>query len=144
MPGFTLSRQAHAPVEEVWKLLFDPTRFPEWWAGVASTRPGADGGYTLWPEGWPEFPMPQQLRSDRAAGRVTVSCQVSSIDFVWQLSEADDGGTTISVRVDLPEAEAHRLDGQRELIARSLRTLASLARRDPQAGRERVPDTPAG
>lgn len=130
MPGFTLSRQAHAPVEEVWKLLFDPTRFPEWWAGVASTRTAADGGYTLWPEGWPDFPMPQQLRSDRDAGRVTVSCQVSNIDFVWQLGEADGGGTTITVRVDLPEAEAHRLDGQRELIARSLRTLASLARGD--------------
>jgi hypothetical protein len=84
----------------------------------------------MWPEGWPDFPMPQQLRSDRRAGRVTVSCQVSDIGFVWQLSEAAGGGTTISVRVDLPEAESHRLDGQRDLIARSVGTLASLAGRE--------------
>ena len=38
MPGFTLTAAAAAPVEEVWKLLFDPTRFPEWWAGIATAR----------------------------------------------------------------------------------------------------------
>ena len=32
MPGFTLSARCQAPVEEVWKLLFDPARFPDWWA----------------------------------------------------------------------------------------------------------------
>src|SRR6185312_14618713 len=46
MPGFTLSGTARAPVEEVWKLLFDPTRFPEWWAGVERVRTGANGEYT--------------------------------------------------------------------------------------------------
>ena len=30
MPGFTLSASCQAPVEEVWKLLFDPARFPDW------------------------------------------------------------------------------------------------------------------
>jgi uncharacterized protein YndB with AHSA1/START domain len=30
MPGFELSATSSAPVEEVWKLLFDPSRFPEW------------------------------------------------------------------------------------------------------------------
>jgi uncharacterized protein YndB with AHSA1/START domain len=126
VPGFTLTGLAEAPVEEVWKLLFDPARFPEWWAGVESTRAGDHGDYTMWPEGWPDFPMPQRMRSDRGTGRVTVSCQVSDIDFVWQLAEADRG-TSISVRVHLPAAEAHRLDGQRELIARSLEMLARLA-----------------
>src|SRR5207302_1821582 len=29
MPGFALSADCRAPVEEVWKLLFDPSRFPE-------------------------------------------------------------------------------------------------------------------
>ena len=28
MPGFTLSADCRAPVEEVWKLLFDPARVP--------------------------------------------------------------------------------------------------------------------
>ena len=30
MPGFELTTDCRAPVEEVWKLLFDPDRFPDW------------------------------------------------------------------------------------------------------------------
>lgn len=29
-----------APPEEVWKLLYDPARFPEWWAGIAAVEAG--------------------------------------------------------------------------------------------------------
>ena len=67
-----------AAVEEVWKLLFDPARFPDWWVGVETVRPGAPGEFTQWPAGYPDFPMPQKLRVDQANGRITVSCQVSS------------------------------------------------------------------
>jgi uncharacterized protein YndB with AHSA1/START domain len=126
MPGFVLTGRAGAPVEEVWKLLFDPARFPEWWAGVETVEPGPTGEFTLWPDGYPDFPMPQRLRADDRAGRVVVSCQVSDIDFTWQL--ADDGDdTTITVTVELPAHEAHRLAGQRALIATSLAALARLA-----------------
>jgi hypothetical protein len=52
--------------------------------------------------------------------------QVSDIDVTWQLSVTADG-TAVSVNVELPEAEAHRLDGQREMIAASLQALADLA-----------------
>jgi uncharacterized protein YndB with AHSA1/START domain len=131
MPGFTLTTQTQAPVEEVWKLLFDPTRFPEWWAGVETVRVEQPGTYTMWPDGYPDFPMPQLLRTDRAAGRITISCQVSDIDVTWQLADTAPG-TAITVRVELPEAESHRLDGQRELITASLANLSELAQ-----GRER-------
>lgn len=126
MPGFTLTSRADAPVEEVWKLLFDPIRFPEWWVGIEAVRSDRPGDYTQWPVGYPDFPMPQQLRTDHASGRVTMSCQVSDIDFAWHLAEAG-AGTEIEVRVDLPEAEAHRLEGQRELIGESMSKLATLA-----------------
>ena len=126
MPGFELSFPCCAPVEEVWKLLFDPTRFPEWWVGVETVRTGAPGDYTQWPTGYPDFPMPQKLRVDQANGRVTVSCQVSDINIVWQLAEAGTG-TSIHVNVSLPEREARRLDGQHQVIKESLRRLATLA-----------------
>jgi uncharacterized protein YndB with AHSA1/START domain len=126
MPRFTLTTRTSAPVEEVWKLLFDPTRFPEWWAGVETVRVGGTGSYTMWPDGYPDFPMPQLLRTDRAAGKVTISCQVSDIEVVWQIGEQPDG-STVTVCVELPESEAHRLAGQREVIGASLRTLATLA-----------------
>ena len=126
MPEFTLSGRADAPVEEVWKLLFDPTRFPEWWTGVETVRNDDAGGYTQWMQGDPDFPWPQQLRGDRAEGRVTISCQVTYINFVWQLSE-DGPGTRIDVHIALPDSEAHLLDDERKIITTSLAQLATLA-----------------
>jgi polyketide cyclase/dehydrase/lipid transport protein len=126
VPGFALTGYAAAPVEEVWKLLFDPTRFPEWWAGVETVRPSGPDGYTMWPDGYPDFPMPQSLRTERDSGRVTVSCQVSDIVVVWQLAEAG-AGTRIDVRVDLPEAEAFRLATQQHVISESMTNLGTLA-----------------
>ncbi len=126
MPGFALSAQCRAPVEEVWKLLFDPARFPQWWTGVETVRTGPPGEFTLWPTGYPDFPMPQKLRVDQANERITISCQVSDIEIVWQLTE-DGPGTAIHVQVSLPELEAHRLDGQQQVMGESLRRLAALA-----------------
>jgi hypothetical protein len=75
----------------VWKLLFDPTRFPEWWAGVETVRTEGPDRYVMWPEGYPDFPMPQALQTDWSQGRVRISCQVSDIDVCWQLTEAGAG-----------------------------------------------------
>jgi uncharacterized protein YndB with AHSA1/START domain len=130
MPGFALSTQCRAPVEEVWKLLFDPARFPDWWTGIETVRTGGPGEFTLWPTGYPDFPMPQKLRVDQVNERVTVSCQISDIEFTWQLAEAGDG-TSIQVTANLPESEAHRLDGQHEVIRESLRRLTALAEAAP-------------
>jgi uncharacterized protein YndB with AHSA1/START domain len=126
MPTFTLSAHSQAPVEEVWKLLYDPSRFPEWWAGIETVRSGQDGDYTMWPVGYPDFPMAQQLRTARADGRVTISCLVSDLIFRWQLREAGDA-TEIDVEVELPEHEEDRLPEQRRLLQQSIKTLAALA-----------------
>lgn len=85
-----------------------------------------DGQFTLYPDGYPDFPMAQLLATERDAQRVTVSCLVSDLSFVWRL-QPEGTGTRISVEVDIPEAEAHRLDGQRGAIAASMRRLAALA-----------------
>ena len=55
-----------APPEEVWKLLYDPARFPDWWAGIETVESGARVGYTMYPEGYPDFPMAQLLADGRA------------------------------------------------------------------------------
>ena len=57
---------------------------------------------------------------------MTVSCLVSDLRFDWRL-EPDGEGTLITVDVEIPEAEAHRLDTQREIISSSMRRLAELA-----------------
>jgi len=126
MPTFTLTARTAAPVEEVWKLLHDPARFPEWWAGVETVATGADGHYTMWPAGYPDFPMAQHLGADAADGRVTISCLVSDLMFRWRL-RADGESTDIDVEVELPDREAQRLDLQRRILQRSLAALATLA-----------------
>ncbi len=128
MPSFHDSTESAAPPEEIWKLLYDPRRFPDWWAGIETVElpDDADGTYTMYPEGYPNFPMGQVLDTRRDEQRVTVSCLVSDLRFEFQL-EPRAGGTLVSVDVEIPDAEAHRLDTQREVIASSLRRLAELA-----------------
>jgi uncharacterized protein YndB with AHSA1/START domain len=128
MPTFTMTTHTEGPVEEVWKLLHDPSRFPEWWEGietveVSPTRTGA-ADYTVWPDGYPDYPMGQRLQE--GPGRVTISCLVSDLMFTWQLRDAGDG-TDIDVLVEVPEREAHRVPTQQRLIQTSLASLARLA-----------------
>jgi uncharacterized protein YndB with AHSA1/START domain len=126
MPGFTVSADCRAPVEEVWKLLFDPAQFTQWWAGIETVRIDEPGEFTIWPAGHPDFPMPQKLLTDQASERVTISCQVFDIEIVFQLAESD-AGTLICMNVSAPEREAQRLAGQHQLLEQSLRRLTALA-----------------
>jgi uncharacterized protein YndB with AHSA1/START domain len=126
MPEFSMMIQAQAPIEDVWKLLHDPSSFPLWWAGMETIEQDSDSAFTMWPTGYPDFPMAQQLDASSTDHRVTISCLVSYLEFVWQL--APEGDTTqIDVHVRIPEAEASRLDGQRTIVAESLVNLAALA-----------------
>jgi uncharacterized protein YndB with AHSA1/START domain len=127
MPSFHDSADTHAPPEEVWKLLYDPSRFPEWWAGIATVEPGADGKYTMFPDGYPDFPMAQMLDTQRDGRSVTVSCLVSDLVFEWVLEPLDGERTRINVHVEIPEAEAARLETQKEVIRASLSSLAEIA-----------------
>ncbi len=125
MPTFDDATISQAPVEEVWKLLYDPSRFPEWWAGVETIEAPKRDGFTLYPKGYPDFPMPHTLRSE--GNRVTISCLTSDLIFEWRLEPTQDDGTRIAVHVEIPEVEAHRLETQREAVSASLRSLAALA-----------------
>jgi uncharacterized protein YndB with AHSA1/START domain len=131
MPSFADTARSAAPPEEVWKLLYDPSRFAEWLEGVATVKDTRDDGngrksYTAYADGYPDFPMPQLLESAGDGERVVISCQVSDMRFEWRL-EPEEGGTRIDVLVDIPEQEAARLDQQREDIRRSLVRLAEVA-----------------
>ena len=126
MPNFDESITTSAPPEDVWMLLYDPTRFPEWWTGIASTELGGDADYTMFVEGHPDFPMPQALDARRDDNRVTISCMVSDLVFEWRL-EPVGSGTKISVHVDIPDREAERMGMQREIIGSALKRLGELA-----------------
>ena len=121
MPQFDDEVLVRAPLEEVWKLVHDPSRYPEWWTGIGSVEPAPDG-YTMYPEGWPDYPMPQRLQTSSADGRVTISCLVSDLEYRWHLT-ADGERTRVQVHVDIPEVEAHRLETQASAMSSALARL---------------------
>jgi len=127
VPSFHDSAASSAPPEEIWMLLYDPARFPDWWAGIETVEVQSDGEYTIYPDGYPDFPMAQLLDTERRNQRVTVSCLVSDLRFEWRL-QPDGDGTIITVDVEIPDAEAHRLQNQRETIRASLQRLAQTGR----------------
>jgi uncharacterized protein YndB with AHSA1/START domain len=126
MPLFHDSAPSEAAPEEVWKFLYDPARFPDWWTGIATVEVQDQGKYTMYPDGYPDYPMAQLLDPQRDRQRVTVSCLVSDLRFEWRLEPAGDG-TLITVDVEIPDTEAHRLANQREIIQTSLQRLAHVA-----------------
>ena len=129
MPRFDDSTTTPAPVEEVWKLLYDPARMVEWWEGIERVEPSGDDEITVYPDGYPDFPMPQELRTAADGRGLTISCLVSYLVYEWRL-EPLDPGTRILVHVEIPEEEAHRLETQRAGVSASLRSLAALATAD--------------
>jgi uncharacterized protein YndB with AHSA1/START domain len=126
VPSFHDSTTSAAPAEDVWKLLYDPSRFPDWWAGIETVDITSGDEYTVYPDGYPDFPMAQLLDTQRDQRRVTVSCLVSDLRFEWRLEPAGEG-TRITVDVEIPDSEAHRLDSQRRIISTSMKQLAQVA-----------------
>lgn len=53
MHAFTVTELIRAPIEEVWALAGDPTRFPEWMRGLGTVELPADGVL----EGGAELPV---------------------------------------------------------------------------------------
>jgi hypothetical protein len=137
--SFADALETSARPRAVWKVLHDPGRFPEWWAGLASiadvdAAPGAEGRFTafldrsLFQDMDPARPMVHSLRSSREEDRVVVSCLVADIEYDWRLSPLPGGaGTRIEVTVAMPERRAFRFELIRAIIGASIRRLAALA-----------------
>jgi len=127
MPTLDEEARCRAPAEEVWKLLYDPARFPEWWAGLDRVETTGDG-VTRYMEAWPDFAYPTQVSAREEQGRVTISCLLSDIRHQWTLSPAPDG-CIVQVRVEVPDAEAERLEHLRRELEASLPRLVRAAER---------------
>lgn len=135
MPSFAGHAISDAPPEEIWKLLYDPARMPDWWAGVERVRgvqvAGGDTRFELFTASDPELPMPQLLRGE--PGRVVISCLTLDARFDWRLTPEQEG-TRIDVEFELPEERAGLLDVYSESAAASAQNLARLAEREYRGG----------
>lgn len=131
MNGFEEYAVCRAPAEEVFKLLWDLDRLPDWWAGMDRVERGSDGQITRFMEAWPDFAYPTRLEGRRDGSQVRISCLLSDIVHEWTLEPHPDG-CVVAIRVELPEAESHRLDAQRDEIRTSLTGLVALAERQSE------------
>ncbi len=131
MTGFALESVCRAPAIEVFKILHDPSRIPEWWAGVERVEEGTDGTVTRYTREWPDFAYPTAVAHPGPEGSVQISCLLSDIVHEWTLAPHAEG-CTVNVRVELPESEAGRIDDQRAEVGGSLAGLVALAERSAQ------------
>lgn len=131
MLAFDDTARSEAPPEEVWKVLYDPVRFTEWWEGMETTSVG-DGEFTFQQVGVPELQIPNRLETRREEQTVVVSCLLHDLVFHWRLEPLEGGrATQISVHLEIPDDKVERLaDRQREVIRASVRRLAELAAED--------------
>jgi hypothetical protein len=133
MPGFTLAAVCRASPVTVFKLLHDPSRFPDWWEGMERVEEDAgDGEVRRYMREWPDFAYPTRLGTAAGGGVVTISCLLSDIVHEWRLTP-DPAGCGIAVRVELPETEEARMPAQRSEVGASLSNLAALAEAEDDA-----------
>jgi len=142
---FTESAVAAVRPREVWKILHDPGRFPEWWAGYASIEDvgaidEAEKRFTayldkaVYEDMDPRRPMDMALRTHGDGERVVVSCLVADIEFDWHLQPLNGGRETrIDVAVAVPERRANRYELMRRIVDDSIPRLIRLAEEEDAA-----------
>lgn len=125
MPEFEQSAPCRAPAVEVWKLLYDPARYPEWWDGMERIETGP-AGTTRHMGALPNMPIPTRVEPAGDGSRVVISCLLTQIAHEWTLEPAVEG-CTVRVRVTIPEDQHDWLEQQRAEIGGSIRRLAAAA-----------------
>jgi len=128
MPGFTEEGTCRAPAEEVWKLLYDPDRYMDWWTGTDRVEVG-EGVVTRYVPDAPGFAWPTVIASTGSGGRVTISCVLSDIVYDWTLSPRPPG-CAVRLRVEIPEELAGKLEGQMRDMRSAFGRLVRLAERE--------------
>lgn len=131
MVGFDLAAPCAASGQDVFKLLWDPARFPDWWAGMARVEANEAGEVTRYMAEWPDFAYPTRVAGQRSG--VVISCLLSDIVHQWSLAP-HGAGCEVRVHVEIPDAEAGRLDAQRAEVGASLARLVRLAEAEAAAG----------
>jgi Polyketide cyclase / dehydrase and lipid transport len=140
MLEFEDNARSEAPPEEVWKILYDPARFTEWWEGMETTSVG-DGEFTLQHVDFPELQIPNRLEVRDAGSAVVISCLLHDFVYNWRLEPLDGGqATQISVHVAIPDEKVeHFEEFQRAMMGASVRRLAEVAARPTRPPRAHNP-----
>lgn len=128
MPGFSESGVCRAPAVEVWKLLYDPGRYMEWWTGTERVQIDA-GAVSRYVPDAPGFAYPTAIATSGAGEHVTISCLLTDIVYEWTL-EPHPPGCAVRLRVEIPEALADKLAGQLRDMQDAFARLVAVAERE--------------
>jgi uncharacterized protein YndB with AHSA1/START domain len=139
LPRYEARRTLPAPVEEVWSVLADPARWPEWWPGLVGAAPSvrralAPGAHWhLEGTNRPSFRRRPQLGGSLLVLEVVplkhVSFQLTSehAEVELDLAPVEDGETQATLAVETP-----RFGGMgRTVPSQALAGLAALVRPAP-------------
>ena len=131
MPVIEAQALVAAPAEEVFKVLHDPTRHPEWWVGVDTiegVRREEDAlRFTLRSPDDPGAIL-EQRQEPLADGGIVMTCLQYGVSFRWRLIPEGDG-TRVHAHVEVPDHSRKLTDGYRRKIPASLKRLAALCAR---------------
>jgi hypothetical protein len=116
-----------APALQVWKLLHDPTRFPEWWVGITRSQPTADGA-VVQHSAWEHGDLPLFVTATRDSPGVVIRCPATGRVYSWALEPHPDG-CRVRVRVEVPDGQYEQLRLRRETMLATLPQLAATAER---------------
>ena len=125
MLGFETSAICRAPAEELWALLYDPTRFTDWWVGTTRIDMTPSGMSRVSPA-YPDVGVPLGVHASGDRARVTISCLASDVDWEWTL-EPVDAGCRVILHVRIPEEQSELVECQEIDMQTSLERLVALA-----------------
>jgi hypothetical protein len=131
MPVIEAEALVAAPAEEVFKILHDPTRHPEWWVGVDAVervrRQDDALRFSVDSSDHPGTRL-EQRQEQLAGGGIVMTCLQYGIRFRWRLSPEGDA-TRVYAHVEIPERSRELADGYRVKIPASLERLTTLCTR---------------
>lgn len=125
MLSFEDSVICKAPALQVWKLLYDPVRFSQWWSVVQRAEPTPDGAVCYTGE-HADDAHPVHITTVRDGSRVLIRCLLTDDTYTWVLEPHPDG-CRVSVRVEVAGDAAQRLQERRDDVLTSLPRLAGAA-----------------
>ncbi len=130
MPVIEAEALVAAPAEEVFKVLHDPTRHPEWWVGVDAIEDvrRQDDALRFWVDSrdYPGTRLEQRQES-LAGGGIVMTCLRYGIHFRWRLIPEGDA-TRVYAHVEIPDHSRELTDGYRTKIPASLERLTTLCK----------------
>jgi uncharacterized protein YndB with AHSA1/START domain len=117
-----------APAEEVFKVLHDPTRHPEWWVGLDTIEgvQGQDGElrFSVLSHDYPGVRL-EQRQEPLAGGGIVMTCLQYGLRFRWRLVP-EDHATRVHAHVEIPDRWRELTAGYRMKIPASLERLSAL------------------